>query len=78
MVGHYGHPGTDDTPIIQAGLVCAMMWGLFGLLFLVLAGRRCARAVREQNAIYAQTDAALRAEDEARAAAGPVSGTPAT
>jgi hypothetical protein len=69
MVGNFGHPGTDDTPIIQAGLACAMIWGLLGLFFLVAAGRRCARAVREQNAIYAQTEAALQAEDDVRAAA---------
>jgi hypothetical protein len=74
MVGHYNHPGTDETPIIQAGLVCAMLWGLFGLVFLVLAGRRCARAVREQNAIFAQTESALQAEDEARAAASSARG----
>jgi ABC-type transport system involved in multi-copper enzyme maturation permease subunit len=70
MVGRYNHPGTgDDMPLVQAGLACAMLWGLFGLLFLVLAGRRCARAVREQHAAFAQTEAALRAEDDARAAA---------
>ena len=66
MVGHFNHPGTDDTPIIQAGLACAMLWGLFGLFFLVLAGRRCARQVREHNAAFAQTEAAMQAEDEAR------------
>jgi ABC-type transport system involved in multi-copper enzyme maturation permease subunit len=70
MVGRYDHPGaTDEAPIIQAGLAAAIMWGFVGLIFLVLAGRRCARAVREQNQIYAQTEAALRAEDDARAAA---------
>ncbi len=76
MVGRFDHPGTgDDTPIIQVGLACAMMWGLIGLIFLVIAGRKCARAVREQNAVFAQTEAALQAEDDARAAAtalGPV------
>jgi ABC-type transport system involved in multi-copper enzyme maturation permease subunit len=70
MVGRFDHPGAgDDTPIVQVGLVCAMMWGLMGLVFLVIAGRKCARAVREQNAIFAQTEAALQAEDDVRAAA---------
>ncbi len=69
MVSKFDHPGTDDTPIVQAGLACTLMWGLLGLIFLVLAGRKCARAVREQNTIFAQTEAALRAEDDARAAA---------
>jgi len=45
------------------------VWGFLGLLFLVLAGRRCARIVREYNQVNVQTDAALRAEDDARAAA---------
>jgi ABC-type transport system involved in multi-copper enzyme maturation permease subunit len=70
MVGQFDHPGAgDDTPIVQAGLAAAMMWGLLGLIFLVLAGRRSARTIREQNQMHAQTDEALRAEDEARAAA---------
>ncbi len=70
MVGQFDHPGsTDETPIVQAGLAAAMMWGLLGLVFLVLAGRRCARAVREQNAIHEQTEAALQAEDDAARAA---------
>jgi ABC-type transport system involved in multi-copper enzyme maturation permease subunit len=70
MVGQFDHPGTgDDTPIVQAGLAAALMWGFLGLVFLVIAGRRCARAVREQNAMHEQTEAALRAEDDAARAA---------
>ena len=70
MVGQAEHVGSgDDTPIIQVGLAAAMVWGFLGLLFLVLAGRRCARIVREYNQVNVQTDAALRAEDDARAAA---------
>jgi hypothetical protein len=71
MVNHYDHPRADETPIVAAGLACAMMWGLLGLVFLVIAGRRCARTVREQTAIFAQTESALRAEDDARAASVP-------
>jgi len=86
MVGQLERKATgDDAPIVQAGLAAAMMWGLLGLIFLVLAGRRCARAVREQNAMHEQTEAALRAEDdaaraaalEADANAAPASGTEA-
>ncbi len=70
MVGHFEHPGAgDDTPLVQAGLAAAIMWGFVGLIFLVLAGRRCARAVREQNQMFLQTEHALQAEDDARAAA---------
>ncbi len=79
MVGQFDHAtAATDTPIVQAGLAAAMMWGLFGLIFLVIAGRRCARAVREQHQIYAQTDAALRAEDDARAAAALAADAPAS
>ncbi len=71
MVGSFDHHATtgDDTPLVQAGLAAAMMWGFLGLVFLVLAGRKCGRAVREQNAIHEQTEAALRAEDDAARAA---------
>jgi hypothetical protein len=70
MVSHFDHPGAgDDTPIVQAGLAGAIMWGFIGLVFLMLAGRRASRAVREQNQIYVQTEQALQAEDDARAAA---------
>ena len=68
MVSQLEHP-TDDTPLVQVGLAFAVVWGLVGLVLLVMAGRRCARAVREQQQMFAQTDAALRAEDDARAAA---------
>lgn len=79
MVGQFDHPGsTDDTPLVQAGLAAAMFWGLFGLIFLVIAGRRCARAVREQNAIHAQTEAALQAEDDAARAAALAADAPAS
>ena len=41
--------------------------GFFGFDLLVIAGRRCARAVREQNAIHAQTEAALQRKTTPRA-----------
>lgn len=55
-------------PVVQAGLACAAAWGLVGLALLAAAGRRSVRAVREQRAQFAQTDSALRAEDDAAAA----------
>ncbi|HEY1954736.1 MAG TPA: ABC transporter permease [Polyangiaceae bacterium] len=79
MVGQFDHASSGaDAPIVQAGLAAAMMWGLLGLVFLVIAGRRCARTVRDQNQAYLQTDAALRAEDDARAAAALASDAPAS
>jgi ABC-type transport system involved in multi-copper enzyme maturation permease subunit len=61
--------GSTTVPVVQAGLACAAVWGVVGLGLLALASRRTLRANREQDAQFAQADAALRAEDDAIAAA---------
>jgi ABC-type transport system involved in multi-copper enzyme maturation permease subunit len=64
------HDGTasESIPVVQAGLACAALWALLGLLLLAFAARRTSRTVREQEAQFANAEAALRAEDEALAA----------
>lgn len=77
MVSRLDHGPGDDTPIVPVGLAMALLWGFIGLLLLAFAARRSARTVREQSVQWAQTDAALQAEDDARAAASvPSSGAP--
>ncbi len=78
MVGRLDHASADDTPVIPVGLACALLWGFIGLLLLAFAARRCARAMREQSSQWAQTDAALQAEDAARAAQAPPSAAPSS
>ena len=68
--------GTTSPPeggLILAGVVCALLWGLVGLVLLSVASTKCHRMVAQHDAAIAAADAALRAEDEAmaRAAAAP-------
>ncbi len=65
MASWMAKTSADQVPIIQTGLACALLWGLIGLLLVAAAARRCSLLIREQNAQLAQTEAALRAEDEA-------------
>lgn len=79
MVSQIAHAGPrDDTLVIEAGFVAATLWGLLGLVLLAVAGRRAARTVREQAYAFAQADAALKAEDDARAAAALAESAPAS
>ncbi len=69
MVSWLDTTTTDNAPIIESGLGCAMIWGFIGFGLLAGAARRCARTVREHDGAMAQAEAALLAEDEAAAAA---------
>ncbi len=54
---------------VPAGLACATGWGALGLALLAAAGRRCTRVVAQHDAAVAQAEAALDAEEAAKAAA---------
>jgi ABC-type transport system involved in multi-copper enzyme maturation permease subunit len=58
--------------LIIAGLVAIALWACIGLLFLVLARGRCAKIIAAHEAMLAETDRILAAEDaaEARGAGG--------
>jgi ABC-type transport system involved in multi-copper enzyme maturation permease subunit len=64
--------GRSDGPLlIFGGALAAAVWALFGLLFLSLAARRCASIIRKHEAILAEGDRRLAAEDEAAMAPAP-------
>jgi ABC-type transport system involved in multi-copper enzyme maturation permease subunit len=69
MVGWVTKSSSSDVPIIQAGVACALLWGMVGLVLLLAAGRRASKAMREQSALVAQQEAALEAEEKAQAEA---------
>lgn len=58
--------------LVIAGLVAIAVWASLGLLFLLLARARCAKIIAAHEAMLAETDRILAAEDaaEARAAEG--------
>ena len=58
--------------LVIAGLVAIAVWASLGLFFLLLARGRCAKIIAAHEAMLAETDRILAAEDaaEARAAAG--------
>ncbi len=60
---------SDPSGVIPVGLACAAVWGVAGLSLLAAASRRCALSVAQEDAAFAQVDAALRAEDDAVARA---------
>jgi ABC-type transport system involved in multi-copper enzyme maturation permease subunit len=60
------------SPVIEAGIACALVWGFVGTVLLSFASRRCRRVVRAYDEAIAQTEAALDAE-----AAGAAPGPPA-
>ncbi len=62
-------------PVVEAGVVCGLVWGMVGLALLTAASRRSARTVAQQEEAMAATEAALRAEEEEREAL-PSCGTP--
>src|SRR5262249_17364635 len=49
--------------IIVAGWAAALAWVLFGLLFVVLAQRTCARVIAPHEAVLAEADRRLAEED---------------
>ncbi|WP_394839991.1 ABC transporter permease [Pendulispora rubella] len=65
MLRDVHHPTTDGIPSAIAGLTCAAIWGILGVVLLALASRRCRRTVATHDAALAQADAALAAEDQA-------------
>jgi hypothetical protein len=60
--------GGSDGSVLEAGIVCATLWGGLGLLLLGLAARRASRAIREMDAAVAQAEMALVAADQQAAA----------
>lgn len=52
-----------------AGVIAAMLWATIGLLLTAAAERRCREKLRKREALLAETDRRLAAEDEAAAAA---------
>jgi ABC-type transport system involved in multi-copper enzyme maturation permease subunit len=61
------HPA-DAQPVVEAGVACAFLWAVLGLVLLSVASRRAWRVVVQHDAAVAQAEAALRAEDEQIAA----------
>jgi hypothetical protein len=82
MVSWLDRISPEAIPVIPAGLACALLWGVVGLGLIAATAGRCSRVVAEQRNLVAQTDAALKAEDEAadaaRARAAAVEAAPAT
>jgi hypothetical protein len=52
-----------DTPVVEIGAACSLLWGMFGIALLGAAAQRCHRAIRDHDAAVAAAEAALRAED---------------
>jgi hypothetical protein len=69
------HPA-DAQPVVEAGVACAFIWAVLGLVLLSLASRRAWRVVVQHDAAVAQAEAALRAEDERVEAPPPVEPAP--
>ena len=70
-------PGTSDTLSTRnLGGACAIGWALVGLLLLVLAARRCARVIAQEDAAAALADESLQAEDDASRALVTSAGDP--
>ncbi len=68
MVSWLDRVAPEAIPVIPAGLACALLWGVIGLGLIAATAGRCSRIVGEQRTLVAQTDAALKAEDDALAA----------
>ncbi len=63
--------GAFSGSLVMAGMSFCMIWAVVGLLLLGVAGRRCGRIIRKHEAMLAETDRILAAEDEAAAAPPP-------
>jgi ABC-type transport system involved in multi-copper enzyme maturation permease subunit len=55
-----------STPL-YAGIGCAAMWAVIGFVLLGMSSRRCAKIIREHEAMLAETDRILAEEDRAAA-----------
>jgi hypothetical protein len=60
--------------LVGAGLTAMTVWALLGLLLLAVAARRCEGIIRRHEALLAEGDRQLAAEDEAARAAMEPSG----
>ena len=63
-------------PVIEVGIGFALVWGLLGVVFLHLAGRRCARAVAQYDEAVAKAEAALEEEERVSEAPAPPTNLP--
>jgi ABC-type transport system involved in multi-copper enzyme maturation permease subunit len=70
MIGAIGR-GDYSGVVVMAGVALAMIWAVIGLVLLTMAGRRCGSIIRKHEAMLAETDRILAAEDEAAAAPPP-------
>jgi hypothetical protein len=61
----------SNVPVVEAGAVCSLVWGLVGLALLGAAAHRCRRTMRDLDAAVEAAEDALRAEDNAAAAGAP-------
>ncbi|MCS6898983.1 MAG: hypothetical protein RMJ98_04735 [Myxococcales bacterium] len=57
--------------VVLVASICALAWALLGLGLLGSASLRCERIIREHKKALAESDAFLRAEDEAAQASSP-------
>ena len=63
--------GAYGSSLMMAGMGSCMIWAVIGLVLLGVAARRCGAIIRRHEAMLAETDRILAAEDEARAAPPP-------
>jgi ABC-type transport system involved in multi-copper enzyme maturation permease subunit len=68
MIQMIDHASSDAPVIVAAGMSAAALWGFLGLVLLALAGRRCARLVREHDDTVKRAEEMLAAEERAAAA----------
>jgi hypothetical protein len=62
------HP-TTDMPVVEIGAAFSLVWGLIGVALAGAAAHRCQRTVRENDAMVAVAEAALRVEETGEAPA---------
>ncbi len=60
---------TDHEPLLVAGIAAMLAWAVVGIGLLAVAGRRCSAIIQRHEAILADGDRILAAEDEAARAA---------
>jgi hypothetical protein len=58
----------SNVPVVEAGALCSLLWGLVGLALLGAAAHRCRRTMRDLDAAVDAAEDALRAEDNAAGA----------
>jgi ABC-type transport system involved in multi-copper enzyme maturation permease subunit len=63
--------GAYSGPLVVTGMGFCVIWAALGILLLGVAARRCGTIIRKHEAMLAETDRILAAEDEAAAAPPP-------